>query len=31
VFTGGFHEWQARALPVEVGARNSGNLRKAHP
>lgn len=31
VFAGGFHEWETRALPVELGARNSGNLRKVHP
>ena len=31
VFAGGFHEWEASALPLEVGARNSGNLRKAKP
>lgn len=29
VFAGGFHEWEARALPLEAGARNSGNLQKA--
>ena len=31
VFVGGFQEWEASNLPVETGARNSGNLRKARP
>jgi len=31
VYAGGFKEWEASALPVETGARNSGNLRKAKP
>jgi len=28
VYTGGMTEWQASGLPVELGARQSGNLRK---
>ena len=29
VFAGGITEWTTNTLPVEVGVRNSGNLRKA--
>ena len=31
VFGGGIAEWAANNLPVETGARNSGNLRKSNP
>jgi len=27
VYAGGITEWMTNSLPVEIGARNSGNLR----
>lgn len=31
VFAGGMAEWTAKGLPVEIGSRQSGNLRPAQP
>jgi rhodanese-related sulfurtransferase len=31
VYAGGITDWTAKGLPIEVGARNSGNLRPANP
>ncbi len=31
VYGGGFAEWTTNNLPVEIGERNSGKLRAAHP
>jgi rhodanese-related sulfurtransferase len=31
VYPGGFAEWTTNNLPVEIGARNSGDLRKSTP
>jgi rhodanese-related sulfurtransferase len=31
VYAGGMAEWAAKGLPVEIGARHSGNLRPANP
>jgi rhodanese-related sulfurtransferase len=31
VYAGGISEWTTNGLPVETGARNSGNLRKQNP
>lgn len=31
VYAGGMAEWTAKGLPVEIGVRHSGNLRRANP
>lgn len=31
VYAGGMAEWTTRGLPVEIGARHSGNVHPAHP
>jgi hypothetical protein len=31
IFGGGIAEWATNNLPVETGARNSGNVRKSNP
>ena len=31
VYTGGISEWEAKRLPIETGARNSGILRNHQP
>jgi rhodanese-related sulfurtransferase len=31
VYAGGMTEWAAKGLPIEVGGRNSGNMRPANP
>ena len=31
VYAGGMTEWAAKGLPIEVGERNSGNMRPANP
>jgi rhodanese-related sulfurtransferase len=30
IYTGGITEWTTNGLPVEIGGRNSGNLRSAN-